>query len=232
MDGGSFIFRDITPSSKGVTVSAPVALSADYQVFWPGALPPSVKLLTLDNSGNISDTYYIDNSTITLSGSNLQAATVLDHGITQVKLAPRTTGITVGAGGVAVSAESGANLDITNSASIVPFTVTITTTGRPVRVEWVEVMDASQPLLTFDGGGAAGQWIIQTVNDNGHNHEWNIDVNNATGTNYRTAGSFNFVDMTVNGVPGTYTYTTNVTASGSGSKHMILNHIQLMAYEL
>lgn len=54
IDGGSFIFRNLTASSKGVTVSPPTSLPADYSLVLPH-LPSSVtEVLTIDTSGNIA----------------------------------------------------------------------------------------------------------------------------------------------------------------------------------
>lgn len=54
IDGGSFIFRNITASSHGVTVAAPSGLAADYSLNWPSGLPGSQVILQLDNTGNLS----------------------------------------------------------------------------------------------------------------------------------------------------------------------------------
>lgn len=54
MDGGSFIFRQVSASAKGVTVSSPNSLAADYSLVWPAALPGSTSFATIDTSGNIA----------------------------------------------------------------------------------------------------------------------------------------------------------------------------------
>src|ERR1700677_2201669 len=104
IDGGSFIFRDITPSSNGVTVSAPSSLSSNYQLFWPGSqAAANNSFLTVSTGGNMSYTTP-DNSSIVVTGGVLSVG---PGGITQADLAPRSTGSTVGLGGVAIATSPG-----------------------------------------------------------------------------------------------------------------------------
>lgn len=65
LDAGSVIFRNVTASSHGITMSAPIALGSDYTLTLP-ALPSSQKIMTLDNAGLISAPYTVDNSTLTI----------------------------------------------------------------------------------------------------------------------------------------------------------------------
>jgi microcystin-dependent protein len=63
VDGGAFIFRNLTANSKGVTVLPPSSLSADYSLTLP-TIPASQKIMTLDASGNMSAPYSLDNTSI------------------------------------------------------------------------------------------------------------------------------------------------------------------------
>ncbi len=82
MDFASAVFRNTTTSSFGITVSPPT-LSANYSLILP-PLPASQKIMTLDNSGNLSAPYSVDNSTIEISSNVIQ---LKDDGITSAKLA-------------------------------------------------------------------------------------------------------------------------------------------------
>lgn len=53
IDGGSFILRNITASSNGITLSPPGSLSSNYTITLP-ALPASTQPLSIDTSGNMS----------------------------------------------------------------------------------------------------------------------------------------------------------------------------------
>jgi hypothetical protein len=66
LDAGSVIIRNATASSKGLTLSAPNAMAADYTLVLP-PLPASQKIMTLDASGNITAPYTVDGSTISIS---------------------------------------------------------------------------------------------------------------------------------------------------------------------
>lgn len=56
IDGGSFIYRNIVANSKGLTLSPPNAMAADYSLTLP-ALPASTNIMALDTSGNMSAPY-------------------------------------------------------------------------------------------------------------------------------------------------------------------------------
>lgn len=84
IDGGSYVLRNITANSKGITLNPPSALANNYSITLPAALPASVKFLTIDNSGNIGDTIYIDSSTIVVSSNVMM---VPANGITSNEIA-------------------------------------------------------------------------------------------------------------------------------------------------
>lgn len=54
VDAGSVILRNLTPSSNGITLSAPGGLSSNYSVQFPAALPGAQSFMTLDGSGNLA----------------------------------------------------------------------------------------------------------------------------------------------------------------------------------
>lgn len=86
IDGGSYVYRNNLANSKGLTLSPPNAMGADYTLVLP-ALPASQKIMTLDASGNMSAPYVVDNSTIEVSSNIIQ---VKNAGITGAKIAAST----------------------------------------------------------------------------------------------------------------------------------------------
>ncbi len=86
MDAGSYILRNSTASSKGLTLSPPNAMAADYALVLP-ALPGSTLIMRLDTSGNMSATLGVDNSTLDISGNSLE---VKAGGITTTQIAAGT----------------------------------------------------------------------------------------------------------------------------------------------
>jgi len=86
MDFGSATFRNITPSSNGVTVSPPASIGSNYSLTLP-TLPSQTNIMTLDTSGNIVGAFYPDGSTIAVAGQVLK---VPDQGITATQIANNT----------------------------------------------------------------------------------------------------------------------------------------------
>lgn len=98
MDFGSAIFRNLTASSNGVTVSAPAALGSNYSLVWP-TIPGTTNFVSLDTSGNFAAVWNVDNTTINFSGNNIQvkpgsitAAQIANGTITTTQISP-TAGI-------------------------------------------------------------------------------------------------------------------------------------------
>lgn len=92
MDGGSFIFRNITASSNGVTVSAPAALGSNYSLVLP-SIPAQTNVMTLDTSGNMgSITYNAVAAAMTATGANAIAATMTSTGANAIAATMTSTG--------------------------------------------------------------------------------------------------------------------------------------------
>jgi hypothetical protein len=234
---GSVLLGNNSAGSKYLTLAPPAAMGSNYNLTLPALPGASGNFLTCDTSGNISAVTAVDNSTLQVSTNTLK---VKNQGIQQANLAPRTTGSTVAAGGVAISSSSGAFN--TSSLSFTPVTnlsVTITTTGRPV---WVG--------LVSDGGGTSpaflgALWASGTPNPieadfnikNGAlqiaSYALNVGAPSSSTTNriYVPVSALCTLDTGVNGSPGTYTYTVNALAS-SGSVSAECWYAQLIAYEI
>ncbi len=134
MDFGSAILRNITASSNGVTLSPPAALAADYTITLPAGLPGSASFLTIDSSGNMGDSIALTSAFV--ANGNIQNGT-----ITNSKFAAANYGI---------SASTNALLLGTAGAfqAITQLSVTITTVGRPVRVQLQPDTTANQAGIT------------------------------------------------------------------------------------
>lgn len=86
MDFGAAIFRNLTASSFGVTVQPPNALASDYTITLP-SIPASQKFLTLDNSGIMTASWAVDNSTLEVATNVVQVKAL---GITVSQIANAT----------------------------------------------------------------------------------------------------------------------------------------------
>lgn len=220
IQAGSVLFGNNTAGSNFITVAPPNALASNYQITLPG-IPASQSFLTLDNSGNMSASWSVDNSTLAISANQV---IVKNQGITQGKLALRATGTTVVAGGVAVSASSGA---YANSGTV-PGTVvtcTITTTGRPVFIGLMDDGTASDSYLQQNSsGGTAG--LISILRGATPISESQIGVANQN--MFVPPGAVFAIDFPT---AGTYTYNlTAVLNSPGGTVHV--NNCSLVVYEL
>lgn len=223
MDGGSFIFREVVSGAKGVTVSSPGALVSDYQMFWPGALPGSTKILTLDSSGNIGDVLDVDNVTLDILSNQIE---VKNGGITR----PKQSAV-----GQQISASSGTFT--TSSLTYVAVTslnVTITTSGRPVML-----------LCQNDPLSADGEFISSNISTFSNFSFLKVDrTGSSSGTVFETQiGSSIGVNGVTNNYPGsvvfcmdpvsagTYTYTVFAKVALSSTSLQAFSLI-LTAYEL
>lgn len=120
MDAASYVLRNLVANSKGLTLSPPAAMAADYSIVLP-SLPGSTQAVNIDSSGNMGTiTYDAIGQAMTSTGANAIAAT-----------RTRATGTTVGAGGVATGAGVSMVYSST-SVSAAQSAITITTSGRPL----------------------------------------------------------------------------------------------------
>lgn len=72
MDCASIILRNLVANSKGLTLSPPNAMGANYALTLP-SLPASQKFMTLDSSGTMSAPWSTDNTTVQISSNQLSA---------------------------------------------------------------------------------------------------------------------------------------------------------------
>lgn len=112
LDAASVTIRKLTTSSPGITLSAPAGLASNYTITLPTAPPASVKIVTMDNSGNIGVVYDVDNITLEVASNTLRIKdnTPLTGNITV------SGNLTVGTSG-AVLSNSGTTLVVESNGS-------------------------------------------------------------------------------------------------------------------
>lgn len=89
LDGGSIVLRNLTASSKGLTLAPPNAMGSDYTITLP-ALPGSgTKFMTLTSAGNVGAAWAVDNSTLEVSANVVQVKAL---GITSTQIALQAVG--------------------------------------------------------------------------------------------------------------------------------------------
>lgn len=153
IDGASFIFRNNTASSFGVTVAPPNSLGSNYALVLP-AVPAQTNVMTLDSSGNMGSTTWND---------------VANN-------RTRASGTTVAVGGVAISSSSGFfSTASTSYVDVTNLNVTITTAGRPVQVSMISDGSAAALISTNPSVGtnikivnvtSGASWVYEIDNSN------------------------------------------------------------------
>lgn len=139
IDVGSIILRNDTALSKGLTLSPPTAMAANYSLTLP-SLPASTLAQTLDSSGNMGTslvtTALIGPAAVTLAkmaANSVDTSQLVDGSVTITKQPAMTAGTTAPTGGIAVSASSGSYLNSTPTYTSV-CSCTLNTSGRPVQI--------------------------------------------------------------------------------------------------
>lgn len=204
MDAGSYILRNITANSKGLTLNPPSAMTSDYSLVMP-LIPAQTSVLAIDPSGNISAV----TSAVDPTGANQVANS-----------RTRTVASTVGVGGVAISGSSGTAATASASPVDVPnLSVTITTSGRPVRLE-LRADPATATVPSYAGGGNQSAYYFlrgsTAIAEMWYSPNTQIPP-----------GALSAIDAVS---AGTYTYKVQY-ANFAGSSATVQN-VQLVAYEL
>jgi hypothetical protein len=173
----------------------------------------------------------------TAANPPISTSNIASGAITQPLLAARSTGATVGVGGVAISASSG-NFS-TSSASPVAVTnlsVTITTTGRPVRVFLQSDGSVGNVTRVACGNSStapvSGFFYLYRGASIVSSETLEVGAGNpAAGQGITVpAGSIQFLDTPA---AGTYTYSLQVAPfSANGSPSMNVGFVVLVAYEI
>ncbi len=196
VDGASFILRNNVASSYGLTL-APPSLGSNYSLVLP-TIPAQTNVMTLDSSGNMGTQTY----------NQVYAGRTM------------ATGASVGIGGFAVSNSSGSfatssptNVPITN------FSITLITSGRPIRIAFASDNGGGQAAIYCTAGGTA---LIDIVDQN--NNVWISQILTATTASSSVSG------YVLTAPAGTYTFTGYASTTSGGA--IGINNTVLTAYEL
>jgi hypothetical protein len=182
----------------------------------------------IDDSNNVTGIGQITFTTVAAASANAVGTTMTSTGANAVAATrTRATGTTVAAGGVAISASSmGFNTASSTYVDVSNLSVTITTSGRPVKV--MLIADGSGFVsyvgaLKIASGAASNIKFLRGSTDIGQmdcftSHQF-IDL---------PPGSFAQVDDVA---AGTYTYKVQVRVSSSSDQADVA-YCKLVAYEL
>lgn len=235
IDGGSFVFRDASANSFGVTVQPQNSLGSNYTLTLP-SIPAQTNVMTLDASGNMGSTTWdavgqnmtsvganaIVTSVNSAGSANNIGALMNSTGANAVAASrTRSTGTSVPAGGVAISASS--DSFSTTSSSLVGVTnlsAQIQTSGRPVRI--ILTPDNTQRGSSIAFQAVNGQVQLSRIGGS------NTSVFNGLQAGVYTPSSFSYIDFPS---AGTYTYAVSVLSGTSGNFVHVTNCV-LIVYEL
>lgn len=161
MDFASAILRNLSANSKGLTLAPPAAMALDYTITLP-ALPASDKILTISNTGAVSATLGVDNSTLEISGNNIQ---VKNNGITTAKIIDQAVTYSKLSACNYAKGSSGTYTNATSTPTLIA-SATITPSGnRPVRVFFSLTNTSGAGNSSI---GASGSAVCQIqINKNG-----------------------------------------------------------------
>lgn len=183
IDGASFVLRNNTASSKGLTLKPPTAMAANIQETLP-TIPASTNFMAIDSSGGMS------------------AYAAVANGITRSNLASV---------GQQVSSSSGTfTSSSTSLVAVTNLTVTITTSGRPVML--LVQSDGSGNNAVFGASNStATSWTWVYTLNRGATEIARVLCGNYPTVNQSTfSGLPHMLDTPT---AGTYTYTVKVGLS-------------------
>jgi len=239
MDFASAIFRNLSASSKGLTLNPPASMASDYSLTLPTLPAANNTFLQVQLDGTISSALVVDNSTIAISSNQL---IVKSAGITATQLASSSvttnkiadgsvTRPKLSALGQQVSSSSGGYTSSSASyADVTNLSVTITTTGRPVYVAMIPFQASSGAEAACGGRVVSSSSIainLRMTRDGNQFCETRVEGYNLTGGLGACVNSFIFTDVVS---AGTYNY--KIQAKGDGGYNVEVHNFQLIAYEL
>lgn len=75
MDFAAALLRNLSANSKSLTLQPPAAMAADYEVTLPNLPAANNTFLTMNTSGQISSTYTVDGTSLSITGSTFGVKT-------------------------------------------------------------------------------------------------------------------------------------------------------------
>ena len=252
MTFGDFTLFENVAGTQGITFKSPTSLASAYSLTMPAALPASTQPISVSSAGVLSagqivtaqitdanvTTAKIADSNVTTAkilDANVTTAKILNGNITHAKMAPRgTVAQVVGVGGIAVSpacvsfaTTSVTPVDVTN------LSVTITTIGRPVRVELVANIPFSiNPGIysSKTGTGITGGMFSISRDATPVDYFYFDQEGDTSSPSYMAmpASSVSTTDIVAE---GTHTYKVHAAANYSSTTINVYD-VKLVAYEL
>ncbi len=245
LDAASIIIRNLSASSKGLTLNPPSAMGADYSLTLP-SLPAATNFVTLTSAGALAggvpislgiDTSNIASNAITtakitdlnvttakIADSAVTTAKINDGAVTPAKLSARSFVTSTGTGNASLITTTGPVTGLVTPALV--------TTGRPVVVALVPDGSSTNTSL-FQFTATSGGNITLTI-DNGSVviAKWLLNIPPGTTSIFVPVSAFQFITNSV-GVAGSYAFTFNIAVmNGSGTPGVFLLYTKLISYEL
>lgn len=198
MDNGSVTIRETdVANAKGITLSSPTALGANYGLTLFTGLPASTQYVSVSASGvmslNTADAIAAAMtvtgadaiaSVMDATGANDIAATITSTGANTLRTTmTKTVGSTATVGNLAVSASTSSFVTLSGTFIDVGVSVTITTSGKPVRLYLMpDGVGTSLVQSSKIGSPNAGTWGFSFAFHRGSTVLPAIDVFNSAGT--------------------------------------------------
>lgn len=238
--GGSLFIYENIASAKYNKIQSATSLATDLTFTLPASLPGSTLPVSLSATGVLSSgqitTAQITDANITtakIADANVTTVKILDANVTAAKIATgAVTQVKMGALGQQVSSSSGTYSSVTTSfADVTNLTVTITTTGRPVRLELIS--DGSQSEIVLNSSTDRATLQAKILRGASTVASYAFELQAATGTagaleTFLAPSVVSHVDVVA---AGTYTYKVQAKKSSVNDSPSIDN-VKLIAYEL
>ncbi len=224
LDGASVVLRNNSASSKGLTLSPPNAMAANYGLTLP-SLPASTLFLTLDNTGALTTSNSIQGTQIatgSLVGGQLANATITG---TQIAAATVTKANQVAVGQQVSSSSGSYSMTSSTFADVTNLTVTITTSGRPVRIYLIPDGTAAAATLFTTSSSFVNLKVIRGASTL---VGWFVAGSNSGNQDYMP-GCMDTIDTQA---AGTYTYKVQCAYSAGNVGPVGVTNCKLVAYEL
>ncbi len=258
---GSYFLYENVASGKYVKLKTPTSLAANYDVTMPAAVPAATKIVTMSSTGALGVAYDLDGSTLEVSsnsirikdlgvtGAKLNSNTVdnstveinssqirvKDSGITTAKIGNASvTRAKLESLGQQVSSSSGAQSNGSTSVLVVPgMSVTITSTGRPIKVYLQSDGTGFPSNIGAQANGSTAQviadFIIRRDSTDIALHEL-IQTSSAASASLSTYVPSSSLQHTDVVAAGTYNYKL-YSSAGNGSSLAKVNYCMLVAHE-
>lgn len=214
MDVGSLIIRNVSASSKGITISPPNSLAANYAITLPATVPAAQYFLTMDNAGAIAAPIAYANG--------ITASNIANNTITRTQLAA--------VGQQVSSAATNFNYGSSSFVAVTNLTATITTSGRPVILclQGDNSEFACLDIIGTQAGGINGVVGLFRGSTLVSAQEIAFAITGATGMQFLFPISLFVLDAVA---ASTYTYTIQFKRP-TGTAQFNFVGLELIAYEL